>query len=75
MLRVCILSIYARFFLQESDDQIIALRTRSRLPLTETSLIEIESNFVSPDITPDMYDTHCDDGDWQTFLKSLVTES
>ncbi|KAL5014915.1 hypothetical protein ScPMuIL_009185 [Solemya velum] len=58
----------------ESDDQIIALRTRSRLPLTETSLIEIESNFVSPDITPDMYDTHCDDGDWQAFLKSLVTE-
>ena len=43
--------------------------------MKDTLLEEIEANFVAPDITPDMYDTTCDDQDWKLFLGSLVTES
>jgi len=50
----------------------IAKRTRSKLPLTDTPLEVIESGFVAPDITPDMYDTHCDDTEWQQFLAGLM---
>ncbi|XP_050403197.2 GON-4-like protein [Patella vulgata] len=56
----------------ETDDT-IARRTRSKLPLTTTSLSELESTFVAPDITEDMYDTLCDDSEWQEFLSSLIT--
>ncbi|XP_074651326.1 GON-4-like protein [Tubulanus polymorphus] len=55
------------------DTGTIALRTRSRLPLKETRLEDIESHFVAPDITPDMYDTStCYDDDWSDFLTSLM---
>ena len=50
----------------------IAKRTRSKLPLTDTPLEVIESEFIAPDITPDMYDTHCDDTEWQEFLAGLM---
>ena len=50
----------------------IAKRTRSKLPLTDTLLEEIEKNFVAPDITADMYDTHCDDTEWKDFLSGLT---
>ena len=43
--------------------------------MKDTLLEEIEANFVAPDITPDMYDTTCDDQEWKHFLGSLVTES
>ncbi|OWF39043.1 GON-4-like protein isoform X2 [Mizuhopecten yessoensis] len=56
----------------KTEEETIALRTRSKLSLTETTLTELESTFVAPDITADMYDTQCDDNDWQTFLTSLV---
>ncbi|XP_076443852.1 uncharacterized protein LOC143282173 [Babylonia areolata] len=56
---------------KETEEDGIARRTRSKLPLTTTSLYDIEEAFVAPDITPDMYDTMCDDTDWQDFLKSL----
>lgn len=49
----------------------IALRTRSKLPLNDTPLEAIEASFIAPDITMDMYDTHCDDEDWQKFLREL----
>ncbi|XP_060074147.1 GON-4-like protein [Ylistrum balloti] len=56
----------------KTEEETIALRTRSKLSLTETTLTELESTFVAPDITADMYDTQCDDNEWQTFLTSLV---
>ncbi|XP_033750128.1 GON-4-like protein, partial [Pecten maximus] len=56
----------------KTEEETIALRTRSKLSLTETTITELESTFVAPDITADMYDTQCDDNDWQTFLTSLV---
>ena len=55
----------------QKEEDGIARRTRSKLPLTTTSLYDIEEAFVAPDITADMYDTMCDDSDWQDFLMSL----
>lgn len=53
------------------EEQTIAARTRSKLSLEDTSIIDLESTFVPPDFTPDMYDTQCEDEDWQGFLQSL----
>jgi len=50
----------------------IAWRTRSKLPLQDTPLEQIELGFVAPDISADMYDTYCDDTDWKNFLCSIV---
>ncbi|XP_055862839.1 uncharacterized protein LOC106072261 isoform X1 [Biomphalaria glabrata] len=55
----------------EQEVDTIALRTRSKLPLTSTSITEIESAFVAPDITPDLYDNTYEDADWAQFLSSL----
>ena len=55
----------------KEEEELIAGRTRSKLPLKDTPLDVIESNFVAPDITPDMYDTICNDKDWTCFLESL----
>ena len=52
----------------------IALRTRSKLPLTDTSIDAIESSFTAPDFTPDMYATYCDDADWMKFLTGLTKD-
>ncbi|XP_076102737.1 GON-4-like protein [Mytilus galloprovincialis] len=56
---------------KQAEEETIALRTRSKLSLHDTSLLELESNFVAPDITWDMYETSCDDKDWMTFLTGL----
>lgn len=50
----------------------IALRTRSKLSLSDTPLEKIEESFVPPDITTDMYDSECDDEDWKDFLKKFL---
>jgi hypothetical protein len=59
----------------EDDNCNIALRTRSKLPLNDTPLDVIESSFVAPDITADLYDESSsllyDDEDWRGFLASL----
>lgn len=39
--------------------------------MTDTTVYDLEANFAAPDITPDMYDTYCDDQDWQNFLAGL----
>ncbi|KAJ8304229.1 hypothetical protein KUTeg_017812 [Tegillarca granosa] len=57
---------------KQREEETIALRTRSKFSLTDTSLTELEQNFVAPDITADMYDTNCNDSEWQMFLQSLV---
>ncbi|GFU30788.1 GON-4-like protein [Nephila pilipes] len=54
-----------------SEADKIALRTRSKLCLNDTPLEEIEASFIAPDITIDMYDTKCDDEEWQEFLREL----
>ncbi|XP_044735676.1 uncharacterized protein LOC123297912 [Chrysoperla carnea] len=50
----------------------IALRTRSKLSLSDTPLECIEQAFIPPDITTDMYDIECDDDDWRNFLKEFT---
>ncbi|GAB1603012.1 uncharacterized protein LOC115215501 [Argonauta hians] len=57
---------------EDMTEETIARRTRSKLPLHDTSLTELEAHFMAPDITEDMYDTECNDNDWKDFLKSLT---
>ncbi|KAE8752084.1 hypothetical protein FOCC_FOCC001246 [Frankliniella occidentalis] len=54
------------------EEENIALRTRSKLPLNDTPLEEIEQAFIPPDITPDLYNVTCDNEDWQEFLKEFM---
>lgn len=54
------------------DIENIALRTRSKLSLSDTPLEKIEEAFIPPDITTDMYDFECDDEDWRDFLKKFT---
>lgn len=49
----------------------IALRTRSKLPLTSTTITEIENAFFAPDITPDLYHTNYEDPEYYQFLSNL----
>lgn len=54
------------------NDATIALRTRSKLSLSDTPLEVIEEALIPPDITTDMYDLECDDEDWTDFLKKFT---
>nr|XP_014283406.1 GON-4-like protein isoform X2 [Halyomorpha halys] len=56
---------------ENNSDENIWQRTRSKLCLSKTPLTAIEQAFVPPDITTDMYDTHCDNQDWLNFLKEF----
>ncbi|GIX68732.1 hypothetical protein CDAR_199522 [Caerostris darwini] len=60
--------------LNTSEVDKIALRTRSKLCLNDTPLEDIEASFIAPDITIDMYDTNCDDEEWQDFLRELYSQ-
>ncbi len=55
-------------------DSAISLRTRSKLPLNDTQLEDLERQLVPPDITPDMYDwgTQTDNEDYLAFLKDFL---
>ena len=53
----------------EDQDNVVC-RTRSKLPMTDTSLQHLEMAFVPPDITTNMYDSDCDE-EWAQFLKVL----
>ncbi|XKL59720.1 hypothetical protein PGB90_000736 [Kerria lacca] len=61
------------------DDQVLEIeenigqRTRSKLPLTETRLEDIEQTFNPPDITSDMYETEIDNEDYINFLIECTT--
>ncbi|XP_053692842.1 uncharacterized protein LOC128741221 [Sabethes cyaneus] len=53
----------------EQEQENIARRTRSKLCLQTTAIETIESTFVPPDITTDMYDLDCEmDHSWKEFL-------
>lgn len=55
-------------------DSAISRRTRSKLPLNDTQLEDLERQLVPPDITPDMYDwgTQTDNEDYLAFLKDFL---
>ncbi|KAL4239657.1 Paired amphipathic helix repeat [Mactra antiquata] len=57
---------------QQEEEELIARRTRSKYSLNDCSILDLEANFVAPDITPDMYDTTCDDTDWRDFLTGFI---
>ncbi|XP_071445491.1 uncharacterized protein mute [Hetaerina americana] len=57
---------------EKSEQENIGQRTRSKLSLNNTPLEVIESAFVPPDITTDMYDSDCDDEEWTAFLKDFA---
>ncbi|XP_055541136.1 uncharacterized protein LOC129727367 [Wyeomyia smithii] len=57
----------------EQEQENIARRTRSKLCLQTTAIETIESTFVPPDITTDMYDFDCEiDHPWKEFLSEFT---
>nr|XP_033780143.1 GON-4-like protein isoform X3 [Geotrypetes seraphini] len=60
---------------QPLDDSLIAFRTRSKRPLKDIPLGQLEAELCAPDITPDMYDpSTTDDEDWKKWLQGLMTD-
>jgi len=50
------------------------MRTRSKLPLTDKALEELEMQLIPPDITSDMYDWGASDNeDYLDFLKGFLS--
>ncbi|XP_056672249.1 GON-4-like protein isoform X3 [Monodelphis domestica] len=61
--------------LQPLDDSLIAFRTRSKMPLKDVPLGQLEAELKAPDITPDMYDPNtADDEDWKMWLGGLMND-
>ncbi|XP_068397085.1 GON-4-like protein isoform X1 [Eschrichtius robustus] len=60
---------------QPMDDSLIAFRTRSKMPLKNVPLGQLEAELRAPDITPDMYDPNtADDEDWKMWLGGLMND-
>ncbi|XP_008852241.1 GON-4-like protein isoform X2 [Nannospalax galili] len=60
---------------QTMEDSLIAFRTRSKMPLKDVPLGQLEAELQAPDITPDMYDPNtADDEDWKVWLGGLVND-
>lgn len=59
--------------LQEEEAN-IALRTRSKLSLSETPLEVLEGAFMPPDIDAEMYNMDCDDDVYSEFLRTFFTK-
>ncbi|XP_031230286.1 GON-4-like protein isoform X5 [Mastomys coucha] len=58
---------------QPMEDSLIAFRTRSKMPLKDVPLGQLEAELQAPDITPDMYDPNtADDEDWKQWLGGLI---
>ncbi|EAU76869.3 AGAP004472-PA [Anopheles gambiae str. PEST] len=58
---------------QEQEQENIALRTRSKLCLTTTAIETLESTFIPPDITKDMYEYDGEmDQAWKDFLEEFT---
>nr|XP_044994813.1 GON-4-like protein isoform X2 [Jaculus jaculus] len=59
---------------QPMDDSLIAFRTRSKMPLKDVPLGQLEAELQAPDITPDMYDPNtADDEEWKVWLGGLIS--
>ncbi|XP_042296935.1 GON-4-like protein [Sceloporus undulatus] len=60
---------------QPLEDSLIAFRTRSKRPLKDVPLGQLEAELRAPDITPDMYDPNtADDEDWKRWLSGLMND-
>uniref|UniRef100_K7FJ22 GON-4-like protein n=1 Tax=Pelodiscus sinensis TaxID=13735 RepID=K7FJ22_PELSI len=60
---------------QSLDDSLIAFRTRSKRPLKDVPLGQLEAELRAPDITPDMYDPNTvEDEDWKRWLGGLMND-
>uniref|UniRef100_A0AAQ5ZAT9 Uncharacterized protein n=1 Tax=Amphiprion ocellaris TaxID=80972 RepID=A0AAQ5ZAT9_AMPOC len=63
--------------LSESEDEagLMAYRTRSKRPLRDIPLGQLEAELRAPDITPDMYDSSSahEDREWTDWLRGLMT--
>ncbi|XP_052902146.1 uncharacterized protein LOC128309726 [Anopheles moucheti] len=58
---------------QEQEQENIALRTRSKLCLSTTAIETLESTFIPPDITNDMYEYDGEmDQAWKDFLEEFT---
>ncbi|XP_062454024.1 GON-4-like protein isoform X2 [Rhea pennata] len=60
---------------QSLEDSLIAFRTRSKRPLKDVPLGQLEAELQAPDITPDMYDPNtADDEEWKRWLGGLMND-
>ncbi|XP_054878476.1 GON-4-like protein [Poeciliopsis prolifica] len=63
--------------MSESEDEsgVMAYRTRSKRPLRDVPLGQLEAELRAPDITPDMYDSSSapEDRDWTDWLRGLMS--
>ncbi|XP_041429800.1 GON-4-like protein isoform X2 [Xenopus laevis] len=58
---------------QSLDESLIAFRTRSKRPLKDVPIGQLEAKLKAPDITPDMYEQNtADDNEWKKWLISLM---
>lgn len=63
------------FMFQSLEDSLIAFRTRSKRPLKDVPLGQLEAELRAPDITPDMYDPNtADDEEWKRWLGGLMND-
>lgn len=53
---------------------LMAYRTRSKRPLRDVPLGQLEAELRAPDITPDMYDSNSahEDREWTDWLRGLM---
>ncbi|XP_060108636.1 GON-4-like protein [Heteronotia binoei] len=60
---------------QPLEDSLIAFRTRSKRPLKDVPLGQLEAELRAPDITPDMYDPNtAEDEEWKRWLSGLMND-
>ncbi|XP_053350062.1 GON-4-like protein isoform X3 [Clarias gariepinus] len=60
---------------ENTNESLVACRTRSKRPLRDVPLDQLEAELKAPDITPDMYDcvSALEDKEWSQWLQSLMT--
>ncbi|XP_072535573.1 GON-4-like protein isoform X2 [Salminus brasiliensis] len=58
-----------------AEESLVACRTRSKRPLRDIPLDQLEAELCAPDITPDMYDyvSAVEDREWSQWLQGLMT--
>lgn len=60
---------------ENAEESLVACRTRSKRPLRDIPLDQLEAELKAPDITPDMYDYVLtqEDKEWSNWLQGLMT--
>ncbi|KAL6488510.1 hypothetical protein MHYP_G00022510 [Metynnis hypsauchen] len=60
---------------ESAEESLVACRTRSKRPLRDVPLNQLEAELRAPDITPDMYDcvSALEDREWSQWLQGLMT--